>query len=219
MSQDWIYCVLCGRKYDHATKMGHSKTTCNSCLVNNRRFEFKRRSIAYKGGRCENCGYCKSVRALTFHHIDPSTKSFGIANAHCRSWEVVQAELDKCIMLCANCHAEEHERLDLRTEYSKVWNKQKPSQASDICDGCGGKKTQRKNVKLCFKCTNAKLLSGMKIIWPNNEELHRLVWEMPTSKLASILRISDRAIGKRCQKLGIPKPPRGYWEKLVHDKA
>lgn len=48
------------------------------------------------------------------------------------------------------------------------------------------------------------------------EELKELVWKMPTTHVAKIFKVSDKAIEKRCKKLGIEKPPRGYWEKLKH---
>lgn len=44
--------------------------------------------------------------------------------------------------------------------------------------------------------------------------LFDLVWTYPTVKVADILGVSDVAIGKRCKKLNVPKPPRGYWRKL-----
>lgn len=52
-----------------------------------------------------------------------------------------------------------------------------------------------------------------KISWPTKEELEKLVWEKPTMILAKELNVTDSAIGKRCKKLGINKPPRGYWAK------
>ena len=49
--------------------------------------------------------------ALQFHHPN-NDKEFGIAaEGFTRSWEKVKAELDKCILLCANCHAEAHWRV------------------------------------------------------------------------------------------------------------
>jgi hypothetical protein len=45
------------------------------------------------------------------------------------------------------------------------------------------------------------------------DELRRLVWEMPTQQVAKLYGVSDKAIEKRCQALGISKPPRGYWAK------
>jgi hypothetical protein len=68
----------------------------------------KQRAIQYKGGACQLCGYDRSSRALNFHHLDPSQKDFGIGGVS-RSWEAIQAELDKCILVCANCHAEIHD--------------------------------------------------------------------------------------------------------------
>ena len=67
-------------------------------------------SVAYKGGCCAVCGYKKCNRALTFHHIDPNTKGFGISQKGItRSWERIRTEIDKCVLVCANCHAEIHD--------------------------------------------------------------------------------------------------------------
>ncbi|HLB66093.1 MAG TPA: HNH endonuclease signature motif containing protein [Candidatus Saccharimonadales bacterium] len=75
--------------------------------VSKRRRRIKQKAIEYKGGKCQICGYVKYQGALDFHHIDPSTKSFGIGlNGHSRSWERVKEELDKCLLVCANCHRE-----------------------------------------------------------------------------------------------------------------
>lgn len=63
--------------------------------------------VAIAGGKCELCGYCKSNRALDFHHIDPNSKLFGIANAGAtKSNRTLLEEAKKCVLLCANCHRE-----------------------------------------------------------------------------------------------------------------
>lgn len=89
---------------------------CKKCAVNavvKRRVILKEQAIEYKGGSCERCGYDKSKRALEFHHLDPKEKDFGIAHkGYTRSWEKVKKELDKCILVCSNCHAEIHEEQD-----------------------------------------------------------------------------------------------------------
>lgn len=80
--------------------------------VQKRRRKVKKLAIQYKGGKCERCGYDKCSRALEFHHLDPNEKDFGIGHkGYTRSWEKVKEELDKCIMVCANCHAEIHDGL------------------------------------------------------------------------------------------------------------
>ena len=66
----------CGRIYLYNKSKGHSVSRCNSCLVNSRRPQHKLEAIAYKGGKCQRCGYDKCVRALVFHHIDPTRKDF-----------------------------------------------------------------------------------------------------------------------------------------------
>lgn len=77
---------------------------------NKDRRKIKKKAVDYKGGRCEKCGYDGCLAALTFHHLDPNKKDFGISDkGHKVSWEVMQKELDKCIMLCANCHHELHD--------------------------------------------------------------------------------------------------------------
>lgn len=72
----------------------------------------KRRAklIELKGGKCEKCGYCKNQAALSFHHLDPSNKSFQIDLRRCSnsSWDKLLTEAEKCSLLCLNCHAELH---------------------------------------------------------------------------------------------------------------
>jgi len=64
-------------------------------------------ALEYKGGKCQICGYKKYPGALELHHINKAEKSFGIGDkGYTRSWEKVKAELDKCVLLCANCHRE-----------------------------------------------------------------------------------------------------------------
>lgn len=53
------------------------------------------------------CGYNKCLKALEFHHLDPSQKDFTISNDHFKLKEAVE-ESKKCILLCSNCHKEFH---------------------------------------------------------------------------------------------------------------
>lgn len=79
----------------------------------NRRNEIKESLIDYKGGKCEVCNYDKCKRALHFHHITPSKKDFTISqNLKSLSIDKVKKEIDKCILVCANCHAEIHESME-----------------------------------------------------------------------------------------------------------
>jgi 5-methylcytosine-specific restriction endonuclease McrA len=77
--------------------------------VQKRREKVRLMAIEYKGGRCQVCGYDRCAEALEFHHLDPTKKDFGISSkGYARSWEKVRKEVDKCFLLCANCHREVH---------------------------------------------------------------------------------------------------------------
>ena len=100
-------CVRCNKKYIHKLHK-NTKRLCNSCMVTRTRINKKRKCVDYKGGKCEKCGYNKCLSSLHFHHIDESNKSFSISSNYCRSWKTIKAELDKTILVCANCHGEIH---------------------------------------------------------------------------------------------------------------
>jgi len=71
----------------------------------------KEKSVEYLGGKCSKCGYDSCIEALEFHHLDPEIKekrNNGRGIDRRKSFENQKSELDKCILLCANCHREEH---------------------------------------------------------------------------------------------------------------
>ena len=80
--------------------------------VHARRKKVRQKAVEYKGGKCEICGYDRCIDALEFHHRDLSNKEFGIsAKGYTRSWKKVVEELDKCLLICANCHRGLHAQL------------------------------------------------------------------------------------------------------------
>jgi transcription elongation factor Elf1 len=77
--------------------------------VSKRRKKIREMTVEYKGGKCFFCGYSKYVGALDFHQVQNDGKDFGISDkGYTRSWQRVKQELDKCILVCANCHRELH---------------------------------------------------------------------------------------------------------------
>jgi 5-methylcytosine-specific restriction endonuclease McrA len=62
---------------------------------------------------CTDCGKQGPVEELHFHHLDPTTKSFNVGDGRSRSRSAVLAEIAKCAVLCRDCHAAVHRRLDL----------------------------------------------------------------------------------------------------------
>jgi hypothetical protein len=89
---------------------GHGGNRCKRCraeAVARRRRRIKELLVKEAGGRCLRCGYDKCQAALHFHHVDPSTKSFGLAGRGItRAIDAVRREAEKCILVCSNCHAE-----------------------------------------------------------------------------------------------------------------
>ena len=83
---------------------------CARCVVeavSDRRRKVKEILVDEAGGRCVACGYGDCVGVLQFHHLDPSTKRFHLGREGVtRSIERARAEARKCVLLCANCHAE-----------------------------------------------------------------------------------------------------------------
>lgn len=102
------YTTVCMPKKDTRTYADRSEYLKKA--VANRRRKLRAKAIEYGGGKCHICGYDTCTRALSFHHKDPSQKDFGLsARGLTRSWDKIKVELDKCILLCANCHMEVHE--------------------------------------------------------------------------------------------------------------
>jgi len=71
------------------------------------RTRVKQKLVEYKGGKCEICGYNKCINCLSFHHLDPKEKDFQISGTTL-SFERQKNEVDKCQLLCHNCHGEIH---------------------------------------------------------------------------------------------------------------
>jgi hypothetical protein len=76
--------------------------------VSEARRKLKVRAVEYKGGKCSRCPYNKCLAALQFHHLDPKKKDFKIGG-RLNSWAKLRPELEKTILLCANCHIELHD--------------------------------------------------------------------------------------------------------------
>jgi hypothetical protein len=80
---------------------------CNSEAVSERRRAVKRTLVEEAGGACVICGYARHVGALQFHHMDPAQKRFHLGlKGLARALDTVREEAKKCVLLCANCHAE-----------------------------------------------------------------------------------------------------------------
>lgn len=164
--------------------------------------------LSYECSVCHISSWQGKELALQLDHIN------GVNNDH---------RLENLRLLCPNCHSQ--------TDTFAGKNKKKmvgpegleppvaisaaaleaavsaiPPRPHNQCNKC-----QRPIQKRSNRCTYCK--TDEKIVWPSKEELEKLVWSTSCSKLSQQLGVSDKAIEKRCKKLGISKPPRGYWAK------
>lgn len=71
----------------------------------------KIQAIEYLGCKCEGCGLSypdEPYVIFDFHHRDPKDKKYDWKGMSKQTKEVRQSELDKCALLCANCHRKAH---------------------------------------------------------------------------------------------------------------
>lgn len=95
--------------------LGIRMKECKACFNTRMMRRYEERAeyiVSLKGGKCLLCGYNKCLAALHFHHVDPTQKEFQISKRWSASKENILKEVEKCVLLCANCHAEEHYRID-----------------------------------------------------------------------------------------------------------
>jgi len=108
-------CIVCG-----SLLKGRQTRFCSTTCKNKYHQSYeaqKSRGLTRKlelvkaaGGRCVLCGYSKNLAALTFHHSDADEKNFKLdmRSLSNRRFEIIRAEVEKCILVCQNCHAELH---------------------------------------------------------------------------------------------------------------
>jgi 5-methylcytosine-specific restriction endonuclease McrA len=137
--------------------------------------------------KCAECGildsYNKKPISLQLDHIN------GINNDN---------RIENLRFLCPNCHSQ-------TDSFSGKRHKKHYS-----CS-CGNKKS--KSANRCQSCDLKDKPKKQNVIWPNVEEVARLVWELPTTIIAKNIGVSDVAINKFCKKHQILKPSRGFWSK------
>ena len=103
-------CLQCGqvKPIDEFYDKRHICKECTKLNERNKYQSFKEQLNNYKKQqRCAKCG-CDKFYVLDFHHIDPKEKDFTIAESTRAKFETIKTELDKCIVLCSNCHREFH---------------------------------------------------------------------------------------------------------------
>lgn len=98
--------------YLRADRKGKTHSYCKACInlqTLQRQRRLKNQCIEYKGGKCERCGITGHPAIFDFHHKDPTQKDFILSRVRSLKFSTMHMEeLDKCLLLCANCHRIEH---------------------------------------------------------------------------------------------------------------
>lgn len=111
------FCLTCSPFGQHNTRdiTNPVKDPKHYTHIKTFRSKQKAHAIEYLGGKCCVCGYDRSIRGLAFHHVDSTLKSFSISGASL-AFDKLKKELDKCLLVCSNCHAEIHDGI-IMVEY------------------------------------------------------------------------------------------------------
>lgn len=118
--ENGLYCSVCGKKLtgnqkkfcsDRCKRKFYSRQSYQTNYSKKKdelgaikKYEY----IMRLGGKCSCCGYDKNISALVFHHTRDKEFTLTARVFNRLNEEDIQKELDKCILLCQNCHHELH---------------------------------------------------------------------------------------------------------------
>lgn len=170
-----LVCKTCHAEIHHEEYIEQKKIKQkNSEKVVEFRRKAKRKLIDYKGGKCQTCGYNKNCpNAYDFHHRDPKTKSFTISGST-KSFDKLKMESDKCDLLCRRCHAELHNKENIKKRYESKKKlkscyteiqKRKTCQYEKSCLSCKHSflPKKKRQIYCCIKCSNARQKEAQEI--------------------------------------------------------
>lgn len=183
-----------------------------------RRFRMKAEAVSLCGGKCIDCGWSGNIAAFQFHHKDPNEKDFTISTSPKVSWEKYWEEVEKCDLLCANCHAIRHSNntdpqflKDVETYKGRElvvsdipWKNQThiPNVYSHVCEKCENSfSSPRKKQKYC--CPNCRDKGYRRCKRPSKKKLKLMIETIPMTHIGKKYGVTDNAIRKWCKAYGI----------------
>lgn len=198
-------CTQCKVTKD-LTDFNFSETTkkyrpyCKNCDVTyviRRQRKFKEKAIEYKGGKCCICGYDKCQAALDFHHRNSNDKQFNLSKISTlsfdKNFDLITKELDKCDLLCSNCHRELHFEKIKINDFEYKTKKNPTYLMCKICDNTF-KITTKPSQKYCSeKCSQ---IAQRKTERPDKSILEKEVLELGYCAVGRKYGVSDNSIRK-----------------------
>lgn len=115
---DYAWCYKCKNYRKKLAFSPHNLKNngcCRECSSENdiqRNRILKLQSIEYLGGKCNRCNFIGHYSSYDFHHVNYLSKEFDWSKARKKSFDKIKPELDKCILLCRNCHQMIHTKLN-----------------------------------------------------------------------------------------------------------
>lgn len=101
-----VWCKECIKKYDHERHQNQRvkiiKQKKDRLIRQREWFNNYKKEL-----KCSNCGE-SDICCLDFHHINPNEKEKAISEMISCSIDKIKEEINKCIVLCANCHRKLH---------------------------------------------------------------------------------------------------------------
>jgi hypothetical protein len=183
----------------HEKKSEHRLNSwCKACVYEKQRRRWvdrKIKAVALMGERCQNCGYDRNYASLDFHHLDPSEKEYTWNELRERPWADVVAELNKCVLLCRNCHGETH-----YPQYSResVIDSDHDNRAlNSLIEPTGRCPQCDKEVfgtKFCS--TECASLAHRKVARPRKKTLEKLLKDMSYCAIGRKYGVTDNAVRK-----------------------
>ena len=188
---------------EFSSKGEYQNGYCRACLYAYQAERWrsrKKKAIELMGGKCGRCGYCRNYSALEFHHLDPSQKDFDFNVGRRRSWDKLVVELKKCVLLCSNCHREEHhpETAMNGEVYAVDPHMNTTLKPTGKCPSC---QTDVFGTKHCsHACAQSSQRRAKR---PSREELEDLIRTTPFTRIGEKYGVSDNAIRKWADHYGI----------------